>query len=58
MVCCDGCNRWVHAECDRINAEKYQEMSQQPDKQYLCPECRSKGVGKEDSVGNTNPANQ
>lgn len=27
MICCDVCDRWVHAECDGINDEQYEEFT-------------------------------
>ncbi|KAG0484658.1 hypothetical protein HPP92_008737 [Vanilla planifolia] len=37
-VCCDGCQVWVHAECDKIcNNLKDIESTN-----YYCPECKSK----------------
>lgn len=37
-VCCDGCQVWVHAECDKICAN-LQDMEDTP---YYCPECKPK----------------
>eukprot|EP00026_Physarum_polycephalum_P007071 Phypoly_transcript_07124.p1 GENE.Phypoly_transcript_07124~~Phypoly_transcript_07124.p1 ORF type:complete len:533 (+),score=111.78 Phypoly_transcript_07124:62-1660(+) len=39
MVECEGCNRWVHIQCDGIDDEAYKQMAQD-DVHYLCPVCR------------------
>ncbi|KAL4367209.1 hypothetical protein GQ457_05G000890 [Hibiscus cannabinus] len=38
-VCCDGCNVWVHAECDNISSKLFQDME---NIDYYCPECKAK----------------
>ncbi|KAK8509676.1 hypothetical protein V6N12_001755 [Hibiscus sabdariffa] len=38
-VCCDGCNVWVHAECDNISSKLFQDMEHID---YYCPECKAK----------------
>ncbi|KAK6260553.1 hypothetical protein SCA6_015027 [Theobroma cacao] len=38
-VCCDGCNVWVHAECDNITSKLFKDMEHTD---YYCPECKSK----------------
>eukprot|EP00040_Diaphanoeca_grandis_P025634 m.142274 g.142274 ORF g.142274 m.142274 type:complete len:759 (-) comp30243_c0_seq1:347-2623(-) len=39
MVCCDKCDRWVHAECDNIDEDKYEDLSQEGS-YYECLLCR------------------
>ncbi|KAM2647665.1 hypothetical protein TB1_000886 [Malus domestica] len=38
-VCCDGCDVWVHAECDKISS-KVLEDPEHTD--YYCPACKAK----------------
>ncbi|XVF33174.1 hypothetical protein REPUB_Repub17cG0145900 [Reevesia pubescens] len=38
-VCCDGCNVWVHAECDNISSKLFKELEHID---YYCPECKAK----------------
>ncbi|KAJ6334657.1 hypothetical protein OIU78_011509 [Salix suchowensis] len=38
-VCCDGCNVWVHAECDNISSKLFKDME---DIDYYCPDCKVK----------------
>lgn len=38
-VCCDGCNVWVHAECDNISSKVFKDME---NIDYYCPECKAK----------------
>ncbi|XP_057439659.1 histone-lysine N-methyltransferase ATX3-like [Lotus japonicus] len=38
-VCCDGCNVWVHAECDKISSKLFKDLENM---EYYCPECRGK----------------
>ncbi|XP_034926271.1 histone-lysine N-methyltransferase ATX3 [Populus alba] len=38
-VCCDGCNVWVHAECDNISRKLFKDME---DIDYYCPDCKVK----------------
>ena len=41
MVQCERCNRWLHAECDGIDSDKYDLMALVPqDLPYFCPDCR------------------
>ncbi|KAK7243538.1 hypothetical protein RIF29_38338 [Crotalaria pallida] len=40
MVCCDGCQRWVHCQCDNISDEKYLQFQVDGNLQYKCPTCR------------------
>eukprot|EP00045_Choanoeca_perplexa_P014946 m.179712 g.179712 ORF g.179712 m.179712 type:complete len:2032 (+) comp16848_c0_seq13:2573-8668(+) len=41
MVQCERCTRWLHAECDGIDSEKYDLMALVPqDLPYFCPDCR------------------
>ncbi|KAF0513119.1 chromatin remodelling complex Rsc7/Swp82 subunit-domain-containing protein [Gigaspora margarita] len=43
MVCCDGCDRWVHTRCDEtLTPEKYQELADIPDAKYMCPLCEGR----------------
>ncbi|AEE80251.1 unnamed protein product [Arabidopsis thaliana] len=36
-VCCDGCDVWVHAECDNITNERFKELEHN---NYYCPDCK------------------
>ncbi|XP_073219890.1 histone-lysine N-methyltransferase ATX3-like isoform X3 [Cicer arietinum] len=36
-VCCDGCNVWVHAECDEISTEYFKDLE---NTDYYCPDCK------------------
>ncbi|KAG6592922.1 Histone-lysine N-methyltransferase ATX3, partial [Cucurbita argyrosperma subsp. sororia] len=36
-VCCDGCNVWVHAECDKISGKLFKDLAHS---EYYCPDCR------------------
>ncbi|WJX85718.1 RING-type E3 ubiquitin transferase [Trifolium repens] len=38
-VCCDGCNVWVHAECDKISSKLLKDLE---NKDYYCPDCKGK----------------
>ncbi|XP_012083218.1 histone-lysine N-methyltransferase ATX3 isoform X2 [Jatropha curcas] len=38
-VCCDGCNVWVHAECDNISSRHFKDLE---NIDYYCPDCRVK----------------
>ncbi|XWS35897.1 hypothetical protein CRYUN_Cryun20dG0036300 [Craigia yunnanensis] len=38
-VCCDGCNVWVHAECDNISSKLFKDLEHTD---YYCPECKTK----------------
>eukprot|EP00258_Populus_trichocarpa_P011756 XP_002320864.3 histone-lysine N-methyltransferase ATX3 isoform X3 [Populus trichocarpa] len=38
-VCCDGCNVWVHAECDNISSKLFKDLE---DIDYYCPDCKVK----------------
>ncbi|CAN1293211.1 Histone-lysine N-methyltransferase ATX3 [Linum perenne] len=38
-VCCDGCNVWIHAECDNISKKHLKDLE---NNQYYCPDCRLK----------------
>uniref|UniRef100_A0A7N0RAY6 Uncharacterized protein n=1 Tax=Kalanchoe fedtschenkoi TaxID=63787 RepID=A0A7N0RAY6_KALFE len=42
-VCCGYCNVWVHAECDNISDEYFEEFE---NGMYHCPNCRSKSNSK------------
>ncbi|CAG8560058.1 11785_t:CDS:2, partial [Dentiscutata heterogama] len=43
MVCCDGCDRWIHTRCDvTLTPEKYQELADIPDAKYMCPLCEGR----------------
>ena len=39
MVCCDKCDRWVHTECDDIDDDKYEDLSEEGS-YYECLLCR------------------
>ncbi|XP_062155071.1 histone-lysine N-methyltransferase ATX3 [Alnus glutinosa] len=38
-VCCDGCNVWVHAECDNISSKLFKDLE---NIDYYCPDCKAK----------------
>lgn len=38
-VCCDGCNVWVHAECENISSKLFKDLE---NKDYYCPDCKAK----------------
>ncbi|KAF2324880.1 hypothetical protein GH714_020964 [Hevea brasiliensis] len=38
-VCCDGCNVWVHAECDNISRKLFKNLEKSD---YYCPDCKIK----------------
>ncbi|KAK6919985.1 hypothetical protein RJ641_015889 [Dillenia turbinata] len=38
-VCCDGCNVWVHAECDKISRKRFKDLE---NAEYFCPDCKAK----------------
>ncbi|XP_054779953.1 histone-lysine N-methyltransferase ATX3-like [Prosopis cineraria] len=38
-VCCDGCNVWVHAECDKISSKLLKDLELMD---YYCPDCKTK----------------
>ncbi|KAE8646732.1 histone-lysine N-methyltransferase ATX3 [Cucumis sativus] len=38
-VCCDGCNVWVHAECDKISSKLFKDLAHS---EYYCPDCKVK----------------
>ncbi|XP_022156553.1 histone-lysine N-methyltransferase ATX3 [Momordica charantia] len=38
-VCCDGCNVWVHAECDKISGKLFKDLAHS---EYYCPDCKVK----------------
>mmetsp|Transcript_1081 Transcript_1081/g.3803 ORF Transcript_1081/g.3803 Transcript_1081/m.3803 type:complete len:1058 (+) Transcript_1081:206-3379(+) len=41
MLCCESCEKWVHAHCEGMNEEEYKAYEAE-DKQYYCPMCRVK----------------
>ncbi|KAH7444768.1 hypothetical protein KP509_02G090500 [Ceratopteris richardii] len=40
MVCCDSCEHWVHACCDKISDDKYYEFQLDNNLRYTCAACR------------------
>lgn len=38
-VCCDGCNVWVHAECENISSKLFKDLE---NVDYYCPDCKAK----------------
>ncbi|GLT84778.1 hypothetical protein SLE2022_029920 [Rubroshorea leprosula] len=38
FVCCDGCNVWVHAECDNISTKLFKNLESID---YYCPDCKA-----------------
>ncbi|KAL2345434.1 hypothetical protein Fmac_006719 [Flemingia macrophylla] len=38
-VCCDGCDVWVHAECDKISSKLFKDLENM---NYYCPDCKGK----------------
>lgn len=44
MICCDECDRWVHARCDPlITPERYKELVEE-DAKYKCPLCEGRAA--------------
>ena len=43
MICCDGCDRWLHCGCDarQLGDEDQLERISQGNAKYYCPICRS-----------------
>eukprot|EP00744_Colponema_vietnamica_P021892 GILI01031363.1.p1 GENE.GILI01031363.1~~GILI01031363.1.p1 ORF type:complete len:312 (+),score=51.99 GILI01031363.1:137-937(+) len=39
FVCCDYCERWIHAHCDKLDEKAVKKISSSKDK-YKCPCCR------------------
>lgn len=45
MVQCDGCDLWIHLDCDNMTREQYEIMSKDESIKYFCPSCRvSRGL--------------
>ncbi|XP_066300292.1 histone-lysine N-methyltransferase 2C-like isoform X1 [Branchiostoma lanceolatum] len=44
MLQCDGCRKWIHAECDdSVDMATYQQMKENECQyEYLCPVCKNK----------------
>eukprot|EP01114_Cavostelium_apophysatum_P015306 TRINITY_DN4138_c0_g1_i2.p1 TRINITY_DN4138_c0_g1~~TRINITY_DN4138_c0_g1_i2.p1 ORF type:complete len:1064 (-),score=331.47 TRINITY_DN4138_c0_g1_i2:158-3349(-) len=42
MISCDMCSAWVHTDCDGITPEQYKEFARNANKQYFCPNCRTR----------------
>ena len=40
MMCCDGCARWIHMECDGLKLEQYLTLTRDSGQKYFCPQCR------------------
>ncbi|KAK6141071.1 hypothetical protein DH2020_025183 [Rehmannia glutinosa] len=38
MVCCDGCDVWVHAECANLSTKLLKDLK---NVDYFCPECKA-----------------
>ncbi|KAJ0111835.1 hypothetical protein Patl1_00604 [Pistacia atlantica] len=38
-VCCDGCNVWIHAECDKISSKVFKSLEYID---YFCPDCKAR----------------
>ncbi|XP_026457848.1 histone-lysine N-methyltransferase ATX4-like [Papaver somniferum] len=38
-VCCDGCEVWVHAECDNISSDLFENLA---NTDYYCPDCKTR----------------
>jgi hypothetical protein len=43
MLHCDGCERWIHARCEKIDQATYDAASGLSELQYFCPDCRPPG---------------
>ncbi|KAJ3670217.1 hypothetical protein LUZ60_010541 [Juncus effusus] len=48
MVCCDGCQQWVHCVCDGISDEKYRQFESDSNLHYKCPPCRGESYKVKD----------
>ncbi|KAF5451749.1 hypothetical protein F2P56_026826 [Juglans regia] len=51
-VCCDGCNVWVHAECDNISSELFKDLESID---YYCPDCKAKSNNEISTLGRCQP---
>ncbi|KAG2720564.1 hypothetical protein I3760_02G041100 [Carya illinoinensis] len=51
-VCCDGCNVWVHAECDNISSELFKDLESID---YYCPDCKAKSNNELSTLGRCQP---
>ncbi|XP_044480536.1 histone-lysine N-methyltransferase ATX3-like isoform X2 [Mangifera indica] len=51
-VCCDGCNVWIHAECDKISSKVFKSLE---DIDYFCPDCKA-GRKAESHIGKWLPS--
>ncbi|KAH9732277.1 Histone-lysine N-methyltransferase ATX4 [Citrus sinensis] len=51
-VCCDGCNVWVHAECDEISGKHFKDLEHID---YYCPNCRVKFKFQSSNIGKWQP---
>ncbi|KAG6663689.1 histone-lysine N-methyltransferase ATX3-like isoform X2 [Carya illinoinensis] len=51
-VCCDGCNVWVHAECDNISSELFKDLVSID---YYCPDCKAKSNNELSTLGRCQP---
>ncbi|XP_014492518.1 histone-lysine N-methyltransferase ATX3 [Vigna radiata var. radiata] len=51
-VCCDGCNVWVHAECDKITSRLFKDLE---NTDYYCPDCKGKFSSKLPASQTYNP---
>ncbi|KAF5451745.1 hypothetical protein F2P56_026823 [Juglans regia] len=51
-VCCDGCNVWVHADCDNISSELFKDLEHID---YYCPDCKEKSNSELSATGKGQP---
>ncbi|PON98019.1 Histone-lysine N-methyltransferase ATX [Trema orientale] len=51
-VCCDGCNVWVHAECDKISGKLLKDLEHID---YYCPDCKGKSNYESSDVDKYQP---
>ena len=51
MVCCNSCDRWIHASCEGISDELYEQLNDPDmhDVEYNCKEC-AKALGGGDAA--------
>ncbi|GLT79768.1 hypothetical protein SLA2020_512450 [Shorea laevis] len=51
-VCCDGCNVWVHAECDNISTNVFKNLETID---YYCPGCKANSKSMPSTLAKKEP---